>query len=208
MNVRKIILTGFQPFGNYTVNPVQQSTEYFHDKIIGHYGRRKVIGIVLPATYLGAFQVLSAAIDELKPGAIISTGLASSAQGIRIETRFHNMMCGKYPDNDGYAPDNVPIKQVARDFYDATADPTLLTDRLNAKNIPNEISDDADRFICNSLGYLTTRKIVTQELHITNTFIHVPWTDEYRNEVTLSPEKMYMQKAQLYEALELLLNAI
>jgi len=196
------------PFGGYPANPVQESTEYFHGKKFGRFHEREVIGVVLPCNYFGAFQILSSLIDKERPGVIISTGLASSVQGIRIETRFHNNMNGKYPDNEGYHPVNIPIKLIASDFYDATADAAFLNQLLVSKNIPTEISNDADAFICNSLGFLTTKKILNERLRIKNTFIHIPWTDDYRDTVPLAPEKMYLEKEKLYQALELLFNAM
>jgi len=117
-------------------------------------------------------------------------------------------MNGKYPDNEGYHPVNIPIKLIASDFYDATADAAFLNQLLVSKNIPTEISNDADAFICNSLGFLTTKKILNERLRIKNTFIHIPWTDDYRDTVPLAPEKMYLEKEKLYQALELLFNAM
>lgn len=196
------------PFGDYAVNPVQHIAEHFNGKIIGQYGKRKVIGMVLPCGYFSAFHILSQAIDEIKPTAIISMGLSSSVKGIRIETRFRNKMHSKYADCDGYKPVHTRIKQIARGYYEATADAQLLASTLSKNNISNEISTNADSFICNSLGYLTTRKIVISNLHITNTLIHIPWTDEYKDQIVLSPKKLYMKKEEVYEAFNLLLDTI
>jgi pyroglutamyl-peptidase len=99
--MRQIILTGFKPFGQYKFNPTEESTKYFDNKIIEQYN---IKGIVLPCTYKGAFQILKEVINNIKPVAILSTGLSSNVKGVRFETVGRNIMNGKYPDTNGYAP--------------------------------------------------------------------------------------------------------
>lgn len=207
--MKKVILTGFEPFGGYKYNPTKESTEYFNK--IGIVSGVKVIGLVLPCTYFGAFQILSKVIDKEKPDAIISTGLSSSVRGVRIETTFHNVMNGKYPDSDGNITNGLPLcdELDVKDFLIATANNKYLADLLYSNGIPVEISEDADAFICNSLGYLTSKKILSNQFSsMRNMFIHIPWTDDYKNKINLESSKIFLEKEKYYQAIELLIKNI
>lgn len=206
--MEKIILTGFQPFGNYEYNPTKDMVEYFNKDTLT--GAERIMGLVLPCTYFGAFEVLSKVIDEEKPYAIISTGLSSSIPGIRIETRFQNLMNGKYKDSSGFKPKSMRINgnSLAPDFLIPIAKHYSLAEIINSEDIPVEISIDADSFICNSLGYLTTQKIIKEKLPTKNVFIHTPWTDNFKNLVELEPEKKFIKMNDLYSAIELVIEHI
>jgi len=207
--MKKVILTGFQPFGGYKYNPTEDSAKYFNR--LGFIEGIKVIALVLPCTYFGAFQILSKVINQEKPNAIISTGLSSGVKGVRIETTFHNIMNSKYPDAEGRAPDGLPIcdKPSAKDFLMTNADNVYLANVLKSNGIPIELSIEADGFICNSLGYLTTKKILKNSYPlIKNMFIHIPWTDDYKNKIILEPSKIFLEKEKYYQAIKLLIKNI
>ncbi len=203
--MKKIILTGFEPFANYQFNPTEVSTLDFHGKV---FGDRTVIGVVLPCTYFSAFSKLYKVIEKEKPYAIISTGLYSSVRGMRIETTFRNRMCGKYPDNIGFEPKNVYIAENSPYNMTATARNLELEKILRENNIPTELSLDADAFICNSLGYLTTHAILHKNLSTKNMFVHIPWTTDYKGKVEIENGKIYLEKDRYYKGLELLIKHI
>jgi pyroglutamyl-peptidase len=104
---KKVIFTGFLPFGGYQFNPTEDLVRYFNSYVT--IPQIEIMGLVLPCTYFGAFEKLSKIIDKEKPDAIISMGLSSCVKGIRIETTFRNLMNGKYPDMSGYDPAGIPI---------------------------------------------------------------------------------------------------
>lgn len=204
--MKKIILTGFEPFGPYKYNPTQQSTLDFHGKI---FGDRKVVGLVLPSVYNAWGWLASTILHNSDAHAIISTGLASSAQGIRIESTFRNTMNGKYPDADGYAPKNIPVTKENVPYTVRSKAPHKRLFRLLLENnIPSERSDDADNFICNSLGYMTSVAMRNAGYINRNLFIHIPWTTPYQDKVLLDPGKIFLDHELYYKGLELLIKNI
>ncbi|MCK4797726.1 MAG: hypothetical protein KAT05_10105 [Spirochaetes bacterium] len=203
--MNQIIVTGFQPFGPYKFNPVEESTKYFDGKQIGKYN---VKGIVLPCTYYGAFQILKNAISELNPEAIISTGLSSSVKGIRFETTGRNIMNGKYPDANGYRPNKVPIIEGDKEFLNTNSSNSALANILYNKGIPTEMSANADDFICNSLIYLTSHHLQINGLETKNAFIHVPWTDDYKTRIELEPQKIMISQDTLYHSIETIVKNV
>lgn len=203
--MKKIIITGFQPFGPYQFNPVEESTKYFDKKQINEY---EIQGIVLPCTYFGAFQILKDAIQEINPKAIISTGLSSSVKGIRFETTARNIMNGKYPDAKGYSPKNVPIINGGKEFVNTNSLNHNLANILYKERIPTEMSANADDFICNSLIYLTSNYLQTSKSNIRNTFIHVPWTDNYKDKIELESHKIMISQDTLYHSIETIIKNV
>jgi len=206
--MKKIILTGFKPFGNYPFNPTEESTKYFISCVT--IPQIEIIGLVLPCTYFGAFKILSEVMDKEKPDAIISTGLSSSVKGIRIETAFRNLMSGKYPDSTGYSPVELKINEEknAREFLSPQANHLFLANKLHLENIPVEMSANADTFICNSLGYLTTEKILNNNLPIRNMFMHIPFTDNYKDRINMDSSKFFLEKEKLHQAIKLMIKNI
>jgi pyroglutamyl-peptidase len=207
--MKKVILTGFEPFGDYEFNPTKESTEYFNS--VGVVSGVKVIGLVLPCTYFGAFHLLSRTMEEENPDAVISVGLSSSVKAIRIETTFRNLMNGKYPDSKGNTPKNLPLCDGpnAKEFLSSTANNIYLANLLHSKDLPVEISGDADSFICNSLGYQTSKKILSNQFYsMRNMFIHIPWTDDYKDKIQLESTKIFLEKEKYYRAIELLIKYI
>lgn len=196
------ILTGFEPFGPYKYNPVQDTTQEYNKKKVNGI---EIRGLVLPCTYYGGFEVLSEKINEISPDIILSTGLASRVNGIRIETIGRNIMKGKYPDAEGRNTNNEPLIKNGKSFYFINSNSINLTNSLYEKNIPAEISIDAEGFICNSLIYLTARRIFNENLPIKFAFFHTPWTEDYLDRINIEPGKKTIKKSDLKKAIETLL---
>jgi len=206
--MKTIIVTGFGPFGPYAFNPTQDLAEEYHRGVIT--GTERIIGLVLPCTYFGGFELLSKIIDKEKPCAIISLGLASGVRALRIETTFRNIMNGKYKDAKGSWGNNRPITEDAfgKEFVESTADNLRLANMLHKNKISVELSANADTFIGNSLGYLLTQKIMKEFLSIQNMFMHIPWTDNYSPVIELEPPKIFFPKKKVQAALDLLIQHI
>jgi len=67
-----VLLTGFEPFDIYDVNPSQIIAEELNGKIIEGV---EVIGVVLPVNFEKSLINLTCAIEDYNPTIIISMGL-------------------------------------------------------------------------------------------------------------------------------------
>ncbi len=200
--MKRAILTGFEPFGPYKFNPTQDvAKEYDGTNLKGI----EIVGLVLPCTYYGAFEKLSGQIEEFSPDIILSTGLASSIPGFRLELLGKNVMNGKYPDADGKKPENEPIIKSGKAKYRTNCDIIHLAEKFEDASLTVDISSDAEEFICNSLIYLTSRRIRDGGLQIKNAFLHTPWTDDYTNKIKLEQNKITVKKEDLKKGIEALL---
>lgn len=200
--MKRALLTGFEPFGPYKFNPTQDVVHAI-DKRVGDI---EVVGLVLPGTYYGAFDIVSKSMDEFSPDIILSTGLASRVQKIRLEATGRNIMVGKYPDANGLNPRGQPITSEGRAAYSTTANNIELANVLYASGIAADVSVDAEGFICNSLIYLTARRIREQKLQIKHAFFHTPWTDDYLGRIELEQGKVMLKKKDLRRTVEILLE--
>ena len=151
--MKRIILTGFEPFGDYKFNPTQDIAKEYDGKEIRDI---EVIGLVLPCTYYSAHNYLKSFTKSLAPDAILSLGLSSSVKGFRFEKFGKNWMDGKYKDANGFNPKGMPIIEGGKEFYGVNSNILGLANNLSNSNLPFEISENADAFICNSLIYLTS----------------------------------------------------
>lgn len=203
--MRRAILTGFEPFGPYKYNPVQDTAREYDGKRLGDI---EVVGLVVPCTYYGAFQLLSEKIDELSPDIILGSGLASRVQRIRVEAIGRNIMNGKYADAEGKKPENEPIVGGGRLWYPTNSDNISLANSLYEAEIPAEVSVDAEGFICNSLIYLTSKRISDDNLPIRFTFFHTPWTEDYLDRINLEQGKIAIKKSDLKKTIEILLQEL
>jgi len=201
--MKRAILTGFEPFGNYKFNPVQDTAIEYDKKKIGDI---EVVGLVVPSTYYGAFEVLSERMDNLTPDIVLGTGLASRVKKIRFETVGRNIMDGKYPDADGLDPKGAPIIPNGKSHYRMNSDSAAVARHLIENGVPAEVSEDAECFICESLIYLTARRIRLEGLPIRHAFFHTPWTEDYLGRVELEPGKIAIPKYHLRKAIELSLG--
>ena len=200
--MHRAIITGFEPFGDYAYNPVQDLAQEMNGKRAGGF---EVIGLVLPCTYYGAFQLLTERMDRFSPDLVIGSGLASRVRCIRFEAFGRNVMNGKYADADGRKPDNQPIVNGGKEFYPTNVNNVHLADSLNGAGIPAEVSVDAGGFICNSFIYLTARKISEEQLPVKFAFFHTPWTDDYQSKISLEQGKVWIKRTDLTKTVETIL---
>lgn len=206
--MRKVIVTGFYPFGDYQHNPSLDIVEFYNGKTIED---AEVIGLPLPATY-GAGTIVCALMDQIRPEIVISIGFSSSVGGVRVETEFTNMMYHpRYADANGKCPQGEPLFQ--EDLKDLSLYPHCNVEKIERlfrqSGILFERSENAHTFICNALGYMVSRKIAEETLSTKNVFLHIPWTDEYEGKIApLEKGKIFLKKEVIIQAIDLIIRKL
>jgi pyroglutamyl-peptidase len=206
--MKKAILTGFEPFGNYLSNPTKDVVNSFNKRFSDDI---EVNPLILPCSYYDAFYRLNEAIKEFKPDIILSLGLASRIQMIRVETKGRNVMYHpRYSDCEGRTPQKEPIIPGAQDFYQVMTlrDARKLVANFCSMGVDAAVSNDAETFVCNSLMYLAAGTIHEQRLPIRFAYIHTPFTDDYRGKVDLRPNKHTIPKEDLQAAVAIALKTL
>jgi len=68
-----ILVTGFEPFGEYKSNPSQEIAQFFDKKRINGF---KIVGRVIPLRYKEIQKAIQSLIEENKPNIILALGQA------------------------------------------------------------------------------------------------------------------------------------
>lgn len=98
--MKKLLLTGFEPFLSFTVNPTMRIVEELDGTTIGDY---EVISRVLSVDFGQSGAQLIHHLEEIKPDAVMSLGLAGGRYKITPERIAINVKDGA-ADNQGHTP--------------------------------------------------------------------------------------------------------
>ncbi|MEA0565354.1 pyroglutamyl-peptidase I [Lysinibacillus irui] len=165
----KLLVTGFEPFLDYKINPTMQIVENLDGEKIGDY---TIVGRILSVDFQQSAQQFKQYIDEVKPQFIISLGLAGGRYKITPERIAINVKDGE-PDNNGYTPVDESIQEEGADAFLTNLPIRNMVNRLQAEGYPAEISNTAGTYLCNNIMY---EGLVYAKYHqgVRAGFIHIP----------------------------------
>ena len=172
--MKKLLLTGYEPFLKFKTNPTQSAVESLEGKVIGDY---KIIGKVYPVAFKEINALIEQDIEEVEPDAIVSLGLASGISSIHLERIAINTIDGR-EDNTGFKPNGEKIHENGADGIFSTLPLKQLESALLEENIPVSISNSAGTYLCNNLMYSELYYLQQKELDIPAGFVHVPPSHE------------------------------
>src|SRR5699024_3087502 len=109
--MKKLLLTGYEPFLKFKTNPTQSAVESLEGKVIGDY---KIIGKVYPVVFKEINALIEQDIEEIEPDALVSLGLASGISSIHLERIAINTIDGR-EDNTGFKPNGEKIHENGAD---------------------------------------------------------------------------------------------
>ena len=168
--MKKLILTGYEPFNGFELNPSAELAKSFDGR---EFGKLQVRGIVLPLDYTDAFRVLEPEIDGLRPEVVLCCGQASRA-AITIERIAVNAVNLLKEDNYGNIPESDVIMADAPAAYFSSIDPHPIVELLKTEGIPAQVSYHAGTYGCNWILFRVLHKIAGEGLSTKATFVHVP----------------------------------
>ncbi|WP_141902974.1 pyroglutamyl-peptidase I [Lysinibacillus sp. Y5S-8] len=165
----KLLVTGFEPFLHYKINPTMQIVENLDGETIGDY---RIVGRILSVDFQQSAEQLKQYIEEVKPQIIISLGLAGGRFKITPERIAINVKDGE-PDNNGYTPVDESIDKDGADAYLTNLPIRNMVNCLQAAGYPAEISNTAGTYLCNNIMY---EGLVYAQQHegVRAGFIHIP----------------------------------
>lgn len=170
--MKKLLITGFDPFGGETVNPSWEAVKRLPDTIGGY----ELVKLQLPTVFGRAAETLLEKAAACGPEAIISVGQAGGRKGITPEVVGINLREAGIPDNQGNQPVNVPVVSGGPAAYFATLPVRDMVAAMKEAGLPCGLSYSAGAFVCNDVLYT-----VLNHYHGTAVqagFIHVPFLPE------------------------------
>lgn len=172
--MKTLLLTGFEPFLSFTINPTMKIVEELDGTIIGNY---QVVGKIMTVDFASSGEQLLEHIKETDPDAVISLGLAGGRYKITPERIAINVKDGE-ADNKGYSPVDEPIYDNGQPAYMSTLPIRKMINTLIEKGYPAEISNTAGTYLCNNVMYEGLHYAANQKPSMRSGFIHIPASHE------------------------------
>ena len=166
---RVVLLTGFEPFGSYEMNPSQLIVETLHGEQLDDV---TIYGVVLPVDFERSAEITTQLIDSLQPILVISIGLEAKADGIRIERLGLNLQRDPYGSWEERCLHR--IHHNGPFLYVSSLPAWFIVHDLRDAGIPARQSVFAGAYACNAVLYQVLNHIKTNQYDITAGFLHVP----------------------------------
>lgn len=170
--MKKLLITGFDPFGGERLNPSWEAVKLLPDTIGGWQLTKRM----LPTVFGKASRLLLETADTLHPDAILCIGQAGGRSGITPEVVGINLREARIPDNEGQQPVNEPVVPGGPAAYFATLPVRQMTAAMQAAGIACGLSYSAGAFVCNDVLYSALHHF--DGSMVTAGFVHVPWLPE------------------------------
>lgn len=167
--MKRILITGFEPFLNYKVNPSLEVMKALNGKWFGNF---EVVGRELSVDFEKAAEQLTVYLDEVKPDMLISLGIAAGRHRITPEQIAINLREGE-KDNCGFQPENERIDPTGEDGIFTNLPIRQMVATLKDHGYPAEVSYSAGTYLCNQIMYKGLQYSKKQP-EVYAGFIHLP----------------------------------
>ena len=167
--MKKLLITGFDPFGDSTVNPSWEAVKRL-PYTVGDYVLCK---LEIPTVFGKAAAAVLEAAAGFKPDVILCIGQAGGRAAVTPERIAVNIRHARIPDNAGNQPRCAFVEETGPAAYFTTVDVPKIVDAIALAGIPADISNSAGAFVCNDVLYSLLHRY-----HGTATkvgFLHVPY---------------------------------
>lgn len=170
----KILITGFDPFGEDKINPAIEAVKRLPDKI----ENASIIKIEIPTIFNQCAEVIHKAILNNKPDYVVNIGQAGGRFGLTPERIAININDGRIKDNAGYQPLNTPIQDDGQTAYFTQLPVKAIARSIRSVGLPSYVSTTAGTYVCNHIMY-QVQYMIDKEFHnLKAGFIHIPFLPE------------------------------
>jgi pyroglutamyl-peptidase len=173
--LKKVLVTGFEPFGGEVVNPALEAIHKLKDISI-----EDVCLVVreIPTVFHTSIEVLRQTIESEQPDVVICVGQAGGRSDITVERIAINIDDARIPDNAGNQPIDQPIIADGPAAYWSTLPIKAIVHNMRTAGIPASVSQTAGTFVCNHLFYGLSHMIASTRSNVRGGFIHIPFLPE------------------------------
>jgi pyroglutamyl-peptidase len=193
--MKRILITGFEPFGKASLNP--------SGEIVKRLSGENIVTAVLPVAYESSAGALLTLIEKHSPEIVIMLGQAEGRNQITPEQIAINLDDARIADNEGVLRTNEEIIEGGPVAYRSTLPVVEIVDALKVADIPAAVSLSAGAFLCNHIFYIAQNRF--EGSGVRSGFIHVPLMDEQGDEFPGLPT---MPLDQMVKAVEIILKTL
>ncbi len=180
--MRKLLITGFEPFGGENKNPSWDALKLIPDQIADF----DLIKLEIPVVFgLSAKKVINKA-EEIGADVILCIGQAGGRDAITPEMIGINLRFARIPDNKGNEPRDEKILESGENAYFTTIPARKISEEITKRGIPSKVSYSAGAYVCNDVIYSLLDHFKATDVKVG--FIHVPYSVEQNKEPSMKLE--------------------
>ncbi|KAL0966646.1 hypothetical protein UPYG_G00297820 [Umbra pygmaea] len=164
----KVIVTGFQPFGEHTVNASWVAVQELERLGLGQSVDLHICEV--PVEYQAVQSLLPSLWKQHQPQLVVHVGVSGIATMVTLEKCAHNHGY-KRVDNCSFYPDSQCCIDDGPDCINSVIDLDLICKKVNASSlgVAVAVSEDAGRYLCD-YTYYTSLYLGKGR----SAFVHVP----------------------------------
>ena len=170
--MKKLFITGFEPFGGESINPSWEAVLRLPDTI-GEYTLTK---LCIPVVFEKSAEILIKKAEELRPDVILCIGQAGGRDAITPEMVGINLRYASIPDNQGNQPKDEPIISNGESAYFSTIPVRKIAETIQTSGVPSKVSYSAGAYVCNDVLYSLLAHFKDSQTRVG--FIHIPYCTE------------------------------
>lgn len=170
--MRKLLITGFDPFGGDAVNPAWQAVQALPDTVSDFM----LCKLEIPTVFGKAAETVLAKAEELLPDVVLCVGLAGGRDAVTPERIAVNIRDARISDNAGCQPQGQRVCPDGPAAYFSTVPVEKMAQAIRDAGLPGAVSNTAGTFVCNDTLYLLLHHYAGTATTVG--FIHVPRTPE------------------------------
>ena len=170
--MKKLLITGFDPFGGASVNPSWMAVERLPEQV----GEYTLCNLEIPTVFGKAARVVLEKAAEFGPEVILCVGQAGGRASVTPERIGVNIRDGRICDNEGNQPRGEFVAEEGPAAYFATVPVTAMAEAMERAGIPATVSNSAGAFVCNDVLYSLLHHYDGTAVRVG--FVHVPYVPE------------------------------
>lgn len=170
--MKKLLITGFEPFGGEAINPSWEAVLKLSDKI-GDYTLTKLL---VPVVFGEGARIIIEKAKEISPDVIICIGQAGGRDAVTPEMVGINLRYAQMPDNNGNQPKDERIIPDGENAYFSTLPVRKIAEEINNAGVTSRVSYSAGSYVCNDVLYSLLSHYEGKQTKVG--FIHIPYSPE------------------------------
>ncbi len=178
--MKKLLITGFEPFGGESINPSWEAVARLPD-VINNYQLTKLL---IPVVFGEAANRVLENAKDIMPDVIISIGQAGGRNAVTPELVAINLRYASIPDNKSNCPKDIAIKENSPRAYFTTLPVRKMSEAIRDAEIPSNVSYSAGAYVCNDVFYTLLDHFNGGETRVG--FIHIPYCTEQNKEPSMT----------------------
>ena len=170
--MKRLLITGFDPFGGATVNPSWMAVERLPDQI----GECVLCKLQIPTVFGKAATAVLETAGQFSPDTILCVGQAGGRAVVTPERIGVNIRDARIPDNAGNQPRGEFVDPQGPAAYFSTLPVEAMAQAIRDAGVDATVSNSAGAFVCNDVLYSLLHHYDGTAVRVG--FVHVPYLPE------------------------------